>query len=190
MEKISRNEKDRIYCEYFKGYFGIQFTMERYENSVECQVSSKIYGVIFGKPWIAERCATYDTKTRILQLFYYGLCCGLITRPQQSIPKIPSILEETLPKKNPSIEVEPSKDHEQAQPTIDPHVEPLFRATKTKTKEKPMADHAPKQSHHPRRSRTRKRPKKCQGSYKTSMLHLQPHLPPLLRIPKSLLKDP
>lgn len=73
VEKILRNESDRIYCEYFEDYFGYQFTMGHYEGNVECHVSLEDCGVIFGKPQITKRSATYDTEIDILQLFSCGL---------------------------------------------------------------------------------------------------------------------
>lgn len=82
VEKIQQNEQDQIYCGYYEEDFAIQLTMGQYEDSVECKVSSENCGVIFGKPWIAERHAMYDEEACMLKLFNYGLRYGRITLPQ------------------------------------------------------------------------------------------------------------
>lgn len=93
VEKIEQDERNHAYCGYYDDQYVIKFSMERYVDCVGWKISMECSGVILGRTWIAERCATYNVETCLLKLISCSQWYGLTTLLQQPNPKEPSSLK-------------------------------------------------------------------------------------------------
>lgn len=95
---------------YYEDKFILQNGHGRNIDSVECKVNPlKDHVIIFGKPWIDEKCASYNKETSTLQFFICGVCYQLPITPQQSTPIVQISFEKHYTRR-PFTYLEASKD--------------------------------------------------------------------------------